>query len=195
MGNTRASDSVNGQQVWLSRFCFSTPPSFGEREGQHKQTITMKKLLFLLCVLLSVTAVPLTSCSSDDPDTSTPSTNPTKPVADPEGTVTVNLLSGGGGVWLGKSPLSIDNGMNFIADNGPIVDVGEVAGLGNVVLIPESGWSTKALVTPGHGYMLRYNDGYKFTYYRVYVVEYLKSTTGALIGAQIKYQAPYVPTN
>lgn len=145
----------------------------------------------MLFALIAVTAIPLTSCSKDDSDSDSEkeTTNTTKTIADPEGTVTINMLIGDDYIWLGNHcPLLIDRGMNFVTQYGEIVDVGEVAGLGNVTSIPENGWSTRALVTPGHGYIFRciYAIGSEF-YSRIYVVNYLESTTGSLIGAQIKY--------
>jgi len=78
---------------------------------------------------------------------------------------------------------------------GDFASVGKVGGLGAVTDIPTSGWATTVGIEKGYGYVLRYRHTYLFTtstlpyhYCRFYVVDWLKSTSGGLIGAKIKYQ-------
>lgn len=152
----------------------------------------------------------LSSCGKDDPELpdspDTPDTpeviDPDKPVPDPAGTVTVNIVNDDETISLGE-PISIamDNGNNFRAysyvGSCKIVNVGKVAGLGNITEIPTSGWKEKAAVVPGEGYVLRWSryDSYtgitEQSFARVYVVGYMESTTGGIMGAQIKYQCPF----
>lgn len=162
-----------------------------------------------LTIALTVLSM-LSSCGKDDPELpdspDTPDTpeviDPDKPVPDPAGTVTVNIVNDDETISLGE-PISIamDNGNNFRAysyvGSCKIVNVGKVAGLGNITEIPTSGWKEKAAVVPGEGYVLLWSryDSYtgitEQSFARVYVVGYMESTTGGIMGAQIKYQCPF----
>ena len=149
----------------------------------------MKKLLFSLCVLLSVTAVPLTSCSSDDPDPDNGSQiKPDVEVADPEGTITLSMRNyDNGRTWLGNIYIDDEN----FCGSGEVyfASVGAVKGLGNVTNIPKSGWARQVSVIPGHGYVAY--DSYKQKYYRIYVVDNILTTGNLIIGAEVKYQEPF----
>lgn len=81
-----------------------------------------------------------------------------------------------------------------------IVCVGNVSGLNGIKDIPNSGWTEQVAVQPGQGYIIRrkpvnINDPGMDLYYsqfctyaRVYVVDWLESTSGGIIGAIIRYQ-------
>lgn len=152
----------------------------------------------------------LSSCGKDDPESpdspDTPDTpeviDPDKPVPDPAATVTLNIVNDDETVSLGEGiSIAMDNGNNFRAysygNSCEIVNVGKVAGLGNITEIPASGWKSKAAVVPGEGYVLRRSSYDSYTgiteqaFARVYVVGYMESTTGGIMGAQIKYQCPF----
>lgn len=136
--------------------------------------------------------------------------------SDPEGTVTVNMLNNREtSVILWESSffnpmtsyanLQIDNANNLIADSYSgethiyqidLVDVGNITGLDRINSIPNSGWSDRAAAIPGHGYVAHGCDFYgnaECQYARLFVVDYLKNTSGEIIGAVIKYQSPWVP--
>ena len=145
--------------------------------------------------------------NGDEPDNPNP-VNPDKEVADPAGTVKLSMLSEatGSGYTTLDNDLWIDGANNFCADdgsiygkNGLIVDIGSVKGLGNIGYIPKSGYAGRVSVTPGHGYVWAKYDGHdqislvhnpvtKFTYYRKFVIDYVKNAIGEIIGADIKYQ-------
>ena len=95
--------------------------------------------------------------------------------------------------------LRINDANNFVADyrsSDGIVCVGKVSGIGSIKKVPQSGWSEKCAVQPGYGYVLR-SEGYSkygysdYRYVRIYVVDYMEGTSGGIIGATIKYQAPW----
>lgn len=148
----------------------------------------------------------------DKPDT--PNVDPNKPVADPSETVTLNILNTGkdykDGVSLGNDVyVYIDaannlhgcwnggNGDWALSSNSDIIDIGEVAGLGNIVSIPTTGYSSSAAVVPGHGYVIKSTQresgiGLNQTIYvRLYVVDFMTSTSGGIMGATVKYQNPF----
>lgn len=142
-----------------------------------------------ICGVL-VTAVALcASCSKDDEPS-----DPNKPgnvdsntsVADPVGTVTMRMRNDNE-TKLGQMIVSPEN--NFSCSRGMIASIGQVAGLGNITDIPLTGWSDNVAVTIGNGYV--YYDGNQ--YYRIYAVQWLyeAGTTNAIIGVELKYQAPF----
>ncbi len=150
--------------------------------------------------------------NGDEPDNPNP-VNPDKEVADPAGTVKLSMRSFAaagdrktkldGKLWIdGANNFCADDG-SIYGDNGLIVDIGSVKGLGNIGYIPKSGYAGKVAVTPGHGYVWAKYDGEdkfssvhipvaKFTYYRIYVIDYVKNAIGEIIGADIKYQRGFI---
>lgn len=130
---------------------------------------------------------PDTPVGPDTPDT--PNVDPDKPVEDPLGTISLSMRdSDNGHTKLDDIYIKTEN---FCASSGYVMfsSVGAVNGLGNVSYIPTNGWTDKIKVTPGEGYVAY--DGYRNKYYRIYVVSYIVSTTGGIIGADIKYQEPF----
>lgn len=149
----------------------------------------------LLCAAL----LGMVSCDKDDDGAA--GGNGGKAVPDPEGTVTVQMRNANNGQTY-VSPdgfgtdFYIDRADNLTCQWGAVICVGKVAGLGNIRERPETGWASKTAVLPGYGYILRSpsnQDGY--VYCRIYVVGYLTSTGGGIIGATVKYQSPFIPEN
>ncbi len=144
----------------------------------------------------------LTSCG-DDPAEVTPGgggtvVDPDKNIADPEGTVTLNMMVGEGKSENinGFTSIGITSAYNFSGWNVSFVSVGKVKGLGNVSYIPRDGWNSTVAVTPGEGYVARCgtnwgNDVWTYTYARFYVVSEIAGTTGGVIGYKVKCQAPF----
>ena len=162
----------------------------------------MKKTFKLLSLLLaSALTLATTACGDDDapmnpkdPDEPTV-VPPNKPVKDPDGTIVVNLRNDNDCIYIGSCEIAMNDVNNFRMRYGEIADIGEVAGLGNVTTIPESGWTSRTVVVPGHGYVLRcqhYVPG-PYQYTRLYASQFLTSTSGGIIGVQIKYQTPFEP--
>lgn len=169
----------------------------------------------LLCAAL----LGVVSCDKDDDGAA--GGNGGKAVPDPEGTVTVQMRNANNGqtkvspdgfiMWNNLSYVCnqnyfwIDKADNLICDwDGTVICVGKVAGLGNIRERPEVGWADEAALLPGYGYILRTSSQYDqdekptldgYTYCRVYVVGYLTSTDGGIIGATVKYQSPFIPEN
>ena len=145
----------------------------------------MKKFFILLLVTVGVFALP--SCGSDEPDPDNGSKiDPTKPVADPDGTITLSMRD-------------YNNGCTFILDRliikdenfrgADIASVGSVNGLGNVSTIPTTGWTNEVAVVPGNGYVAYLDNRDMFV--RIYVIDYISSTGGGIMGADVKYQYPF----
>lgn len=165
----------------------------------------MKKLLkYLMLLFITVVSLPLASCSDDEPGKGEV-VNPTKPVADPAGTISLSMNNkSNGGTTLDRIGIGSDN--NFYAEYTSyselwFADLGEVAGIGNITAIPMTGWASKVQVKPGHGYVA-YQRPYDYFYgqgivygephiYRIYVVDYITGVSGGIIGADIKYQTPF----
>lgn len=153
----------------------------------------MKKHLFnrLSIILLAMIGIfPFTSCSDDeapDPDRGQ-IIDPDADVDDPTGTVSLAMRNqDNGNTRLGY--IYIDDGNNFSGSSSYFASIGKVRGLGNVSDIPTSGWASQVAVNPGYGYVA-YNGGDR-QFYRIYVEDYIVSTGGGIIGADIKYQTPF----
>ena len=173
----------------------------------------MKTNAFKLMAALFVAALSLgfTSCGDDD-DSDGGKTGGSG--SDPSGTITANIRNDGPELsiyWEDEEGFSVSTGLsindanNFEAYyyNSEIVCVGKVSGIGSIKKVPQSGWSNTCAVQPGYGYVLRakgyrwnnnskreeYSDDYR--YVRFYVVDYMEGTSGGIIGATIKYQAPW----
>ena len=161
-----------------------------------------RNLSFAAFVLLAMAMTfSLASCGGDDEEelvkaiTGAAGTadNPQTP-NDPEGTITVNIRNknnGGTEVSLGGGSLKIDEADNFTcsSSSGKFVSLGKVNGLAAIKSIPASGWSEKVAVVPGYGYVMKIG----LLYARLYVVDYMESTSGGIIGAIVKYQSPWDP--
>ena len=156
----------------------------------------------LLCAVL----LGMVSCDKDD-DGATGG-NGGKAVPDPEGTVTVQMRNANNGQTYvspdGLGTIYIDRADNLTCQFGDVICIGKVAGLGNIRERPETGWADQAALLPGYGYILRRSSKYDqdgrltpdgYNYCRVYVVGYLTSTGGGIIGATVKYQSPFIPEN
>jgi hypothetical protein len=170
-----------------------------------KKNKSMKKQFLKLSTVLLIASVIFTvGCSNDN--------NGSGSVPDPAGTVIVSMRNANSGTTY-VSPFEssyaygfiIDRGDNFTGDYTSYWDfatIGSVSGLGNVTKIPTSGWAAQAAVIPGYGYVGRFKRYNSQTrqyepsgeYIRIYVVEQiLAAGTTGVIGAVIKYQAPFVP--
>lgn len=130
---------------------------------------------------------------------------------DPEGTVIVNMLFEETTLVLidfgphqGEAArVKLDNAANFCRYSGnpvEIVNVGNVAGIGAITEndIERSGYSTKCVAMLGHGYIFRvppYDSSPNYTYLgyvRLYVDNWIKNSSGGIIGAVIKYQDNWI---
>lgn len=170
---------------------------------QHTQ---MKDTFRFWARLVSCLAVvfALSSCGggddSDEPDVpgGTPVENPTKPVADPDDTVLVNLLNNGDQyIAMGAAELGMNSSNNLVARRGEIISVGEVAGLGNIQAYPTSGFSSQAACLPGNGYVIRHCNYDQVTWHHIYVTGFMESMAGGIMGCTLKYVSmpdnPIVP--
>ncbi|MBR4553655.1 MAG: DUF5036 family protein [Bacteroidaceae bacterium] len=168
----------------------------------------MKTKVFKLLVTLFVAALPFSfaSCGGDDDDNVDPNANPggtidpSANVPDPAGTIELSMRrEDQGDTFLDESNIHINNSDNFEFDsgwsyNGKIASYGAVKGLGNVSNIPTNGWADEISVKPGYGYvayLYNKNSVENGQYYRFYVVDYITTAGGSVIGADVKYQKPF----
>lgn len=176
--------------------------------------IIMKKYLcYVLSAMLSLWVIGCSDKDPDNPDEPTPDNpeqpviDPNQPVPDPEGTIMVNVLNDGENVYInGFGDIKIDNRNNFAVaksdtwydDYGYLyceyVSLGEVNGLGNIVSIPETGWSDNISVIAGNGYVSRIYDprSRTYKYVRIYVAAPIEGIAGTISGFTLKCQAPFV---
>lgn len=177
----------------------------------------------VLVLTVTIFSVGFFSCKDDDDDKKGGEESATITENDPEGTIIANLnnnanherwgyISNGLTIFNLRGfiddfvdydiDLGINNANNFIigadidSSIGRIINVGKVKGLAGIKTIPETGWSEELAVIPRNGYILSgeasYGD-YSKQYARIYVVDYITSTSGGIIGATIKYQPNWNP--
>lgn len=160
----------------------------------------MKRLLKLCNVIvIGVVAMSVGACSADEPNRGGETIDNLTPTDDPTGTISLSMNNKSHGeTYLGGIYIGEDNnfcGNNYSGYTVYFSDLGPVSGLGNVTAIPTAGWSTKLQVIPGHGYVaVEYYTGNEQrikSIYRIYVVDYITSIGGGIIGADIKYQTPF----
>lgn len=158
------------------------------------------RFLFFSILCSLVMGITITSCSKDDePGKDKPDiVDPSKPTDDPANTVTVNLLQGSSSsnsTDLGSGiSVYIDAAYNICGGNSDtqLIDIGAVAGLGNIVSIPTEGWKKNAAAIVGHGYVLK-SQYYSYSnpvYARLYIESALMSDMGSVMGYTVKYQCP-----
>lgn len=155
--------------------------------------MNIKKYWMVLAIAL--VGICMVSCSKDDGGTR----NDPVTTSDPEGTIVANLANEKSVLISGLGSLSIrmNSANNLYVSYGDIVSVGSVQGLSSITKVPESGWTSTTAAIPGYGYVLRYahyyyddahNWVYDSQYARLYVVDYMESTSGSIMGCTIKYQ-------
>lgn len=77
--------------------------------------------------------------------------------------------------------------------NCSITCVGSVSNIRRINRIPESGWANEVSVKPGNGYVIRHKNMNELCHYaRVYVEDWIESTSGGIIGAVIRYQDDWI---
>jgi hypothetical protein len=158
-----------------------------------------KTVYILMACLLATSALFISGCDKDDPD------NPSSSVPDPAGTVLVSMRNWDNGgtrvtpdgcygdfvIWRD------DNFYHPDFDNYKFTTIGAMKGIGNITKIPASGWADKVSVMPGYGYVgASYRSDVSHTsigvtYFRIYVEDYITSTSGGIIGAEVKYLSPF----
>lgn len=129
----------------------------------------------------------LPSCSPIEADNGF---DPDKKVPDPEGTVILSMRDKNSGNTYIDDCIRIEN-ENF--EGAEFIDLGAMQGLGNISYIPLGNWSSQVMVIPGHGYVAK--SRYREKYYRIYVMSYITGVSGGIIGAEVKYQAPFYGSN
>ncbi|NDV96742.1 DUF5036 domain-containing protein [Dysgonomonas sp. 521] len=155
-----------------------------------KRFSILMRTLLVFCLVFAV------SCGGDDGEDGV--IDPDKSVADPEGTVALSMRSSGNGnTYLSPPECSgsvyIGSDDNFNGSSWEFSRMTEMKGLGNITSIPGSNWASEVAVTPGYGYVaVNVNtSGNRVTYMRMYIMDYIVSTAGGIIGAEVKYQVPF----
>ncbi len=156
---------------------------------------TRNKFYPLFVIIISALTA-LSSCDKNDdtffneiPDID----NPFEILPDPEGTIQLSMRDDDNGkTLLDNIYISDENfASNYVWPGNTVtfVSLGSMSGLANVKQIPTTGWASKVAVVPGNGYIAY--DNLTGSYYRLYVTDYIVSTTGGIIGADVKYQVPF----
>lgn len=171
--------------------------------------------VLLLLAIFSVTV----SCKKDLPNNNEEDQETNDTVVsyeDPADAITANLRNDNGYLSLFDNglKLKINTANNLYGDpydyddEVSIASVGAVDGLGYVVNVPQSGWTSQVAVTPGNGYVIKFDvytqdyvpewgvwgePYYVPKYARLYVVRYIVSTSNEILGAEIKYQENWDP--
>ena len=156
---------------------------------------TRNKFYPLFVIIISALTA-LSSCDKNDdtffneiPDID----NPFEILPDPEGTIQLSMRDDDNGkTLLDNIYISDENfASNYVWPGNTVtfVSLGSMNGLANIKQIPTTGWASKVAVVPGNGYIAY--DRSKDSYYRLYVTDYIVSTTGGIIGADVKYQMPF----
>ena len=156
---------------------------------------TRNKFYPLFVIIISVLTT-LSSCDKNDdtffneiPDID----NPFEILPDPEGTIQLSMRDDDNGkTLLDNIYISDENfASNYVWPGNTVtfVSLGSMNGLANIKQIPTTGWASKVAVVPGNGYIAY--DNLTGSYYRLYVTDYIVSTTGGIIGADVKYQVPF----
>ena len=108
---------------------------------------------------------------------------------------TTEYVSNEGYVYEGRCYLRMTSSNNFVLSDNygnlsyDIASVGQVTSLASVNNIPTSGWVNQIAVNPGTGYIVRYKgQGFGYTYARLYVKDWIISTSGGIIGSTVLYQ-------
>lgn len=70
-----------------------------------------------------------------------------------------------------------------------IASVGKVGGLQKVLNVPSSGWVYEIAVEPRAGYVIKFKNEYT----RLWVEDWIVSTTGDIIGAVVYYEEDWKP--
>jgi len=158
----------------------------------------MKKFnFFLVCGILAAMFLATGCDEKNSPENPENPENPNIPVPDPQGTVRVSVRDwNNGATWITPDGFISSFGIrneNFIGSgNGwSFASVGRVNGLGNVTQIPASGWANQVAIVPGHGYVARQSLTHARVYARMYAIDWVVSTGGGIIGAEIQYQSPF----
>lgn len=161
----------------------------------------MKKHIYFLLQMFIFWAITLMSvaCNSeDDLFEEAGNIKPDTEMSDPEGTIKLSMMSGN------KDNATMLNGLFYIGNDNnfsgigscSFVSFGAVNGLGDITNIPTTGWANQVAVEPGNGYVAcnysrNYNGVYSTSFYRIYVSDYIRDSTGNVLGANVKYQKPF----
>jgi len=143
----------------------------------------LKRWLPLFLVAISFVFL---SCNGNNPDD------------DLEGIITIKMRNDES-TWInlpGISCVAMSSANNFIVWPGEhgdlhvgITDVGKKR-LSQVTSLPSSGWVYQIAVQLNHCYIYKLEDyGYerKNYYLKIYVKDWIKSTSGGIIGAEVQY--------
>lgn len=157
------------------------------KQTQKRKTMKTRWFIYLVVALFSFSIV---ACGDDDEGGTrdNPST-----ASDPAGTIVANLANNNW-VELGGGAIKLNTSNNLQMAGCVIVSVGSVNGLSSINKVPENGWSEQVSAIPGYGYIIRWSYNQNTTYVRLYVVDWMTSTTGGIMGCTVKYQK-WTPAN
>ena len=112
--------------------------------------------------------------------------------SDNSSTTEISVSGGYGGYFYINSANNFCSGYSGIQ----FCDMGTKK-LSAIKTVPTSGWAREVAVTPNHRYVIRYEytiwnsdlqrNEQKVAYLKLYVVDYITSTSGSIIGAEVQY--------
>ena len=166
--------------------------------------------LMMMCIALLSSFFVLTGCKKDADNENS--------VSDPQGTITANISESSyfhvfydddnfaivTVRWCSPDNFYLEKSYTWFYEENwkiSICDLGSMKGLGNITIIPASGFTVPAYKNTSiacetkHGYVIkceRIGLG-QVVYVRLYVEESIISTSGGIMGAKVKYQYPFEP--
>ena len=124
---------------------------------------------------------------------------------DTSGLITLKMRNRENGettISIGDSYFMINEANNFKKCYNGSMNIVEFCDMGTKKLsaiktVPTSGWAEEVAVIPNHRYVIRNNysqwnsdlqrNEQKVAYLKLYVVDYITSTSGSIIGAEVQY--------
>ena len=104
-----------------------------------------------------------------------------------------NVENGETTISVGDNYFRINKANNFISSDGfggmiEFCDMGTKK-LSAIKTVPTSGWAGEVAVIPNHRYVIRNNfwNSSEVAYLKLYVVDYITSTSNVIIGAEVQY--------
>ena len=93
-------------------------------------------------------------------------------------------------IFIGENNIfqAIDNDQYY--PHACFVSIPNVNKLGDITSVPKTGWSGKAVVKKGYGYVC-YNSNDEDYFYRILVEDAVRDDDGKIVGYNIRYQYPF----
>ena len=151
---------------------------------------------FLFAIAMAiVSSSALVACSSDDDNNGGGNGN-NGGLLDNEEVLCMLKGDKNSATKLGEDIFIGENNIFQAIDNDPyyphacFVSIPNVNKLGDITSVPKTGWSGKAVVKKGYGYVC-YNSNDEDYFYRILVEDAVRDDDGKIVGYNIRYQYPF----